>query len=43
MFSNLNGLYRDDVTNMENGIYWNTWDPNPDFNFVQMMIRPKRT
>ncbi|XP_062142451.1 fibrinogen-like protein 1 isoform X1 [Drosophila sulfurigaster albostrigata] len=37
---NLNGIYKDNVTNLENGIRWNSWDSKKEFTFVQMMIRP---
>ncbi|XP_060666674.1 fibrinogen-like protein 1 isoform X1 [Drosophila nasuta] len=37
---NLNGIYKDNVTNLENGIKWNSWDTEKEFIFVQMMIRP---
>ncbi|KAM8714704.1 hypothetical protein ACLKA7_001114 [Drosophila subpalustris] len=39
-YSNLNGLYRDDVLNLQNGIKWNSWHEIKRFIFVQMMIRP---
>ncbi|KAH8273821.1 hypothetical protein KR044_001146, partial [Drosophila immigrans] len=38
--SNLNGLYKDDSINLQNGIKWNSWENANHFTFVQMMIRP---
>ncbi|KAH8377654.1 hypothetical protein KR093_006458, partial [Drosophila rubida] len=38
--SNLNGLYKDGVKNLQSGIKWNSWDGVESITFVQMMIRP---
>ncbi|XP_060666675.1 fibrinogen-like protein 1 isoform X2 [Drosophila nasuta] len=39
-YSNLNGLYKDNVINLHNGIRWNSWNSGKELTFVQMMIRP---